>query len=541
MLEWLIMDESLVMFKLSFFTSSQAKLANMRHLMKENQVEIVSFHENTYRANYDEPRIDDHQKLLQESFNDALERWKKAFPKELNSHTFFIEDTSVVIHTLSHKQDTPGPDIKYWMRDADFETVDKALKAKGNNRSVTVQSDILLYLPPSLRDSLDKKFAHFTSTANGFLVSKEYNFLTNPLYPWLDNKTFNKWFSPYKNGKPISMLSIEEADKYDFRKDNANEMLSVLNIEKKPTKAPELTKQLSLENFKRPPVFILCGPTCTGKTTLAEYLAKKYGFMHIEASDFMYLAFYQRHSTDSPIAIIDFAKQALEDIPHIVASQIIDYVGTKNYSPLVISGFRNIKEINWFSDNYFHSPVIPVYIDTDFDLRFERCKNRDREDFKGNKSDFKSTNDKQYEMGVRELNDKLSDLIENNQDKKTLYSLFEGNYHDKLQDIGEYLNNELNKKLTLEDWILLSLLEEYESHEYFTTTEISKLINNKLPADEKNKEKDNVSRYFNQTFHPYYEINKTGKFNKYRLSNTGYSLALQIKLKLTPPLLHGRV
>lgn len=327
----------------------------MRHLMKDYQVEIYSFHEKTYRANYDEPRIDNHAKLLKESFDDALKRWEKAFSKDLDSHTFFIEDTSVVIHALSDKKDIPGPDIKYWMRDADFETVDKALKARGNDRSVTVQSDILLYLPSSLRDSSANNFIHFTSIADGFLVSEEYNFLTNPLYPWLDNKTFNKWFSPYKDGKPISMLPIKEADKYDFRKDNANEMLSVLNIKNNSAKPPELTKQLSLENFKRPPVFILCGPTCTGKTTLAEYLAKKHGFMHIEASDFMYLAFYQRHNTDSKIQIIDFAKQALEDIPHIVASQIIDYITTKNYAPLVISGFRNIKEINWFSDNYVTS------------------------------------------------------------------------------------------------------------------------------------------------------------------------------------------
>lgn len=518
------------MFKLFFFTSSQSKLSNIRHLCKDRQVDILSFQEITYRANYNEPQIDDHEKLLRESFEDALQRWQKGFEYESNSQTFFIEDTSVVIHALSDKKDVPGPNIKYWMRDANFNEVDKLLKEKNNDRRVTVRSDILLFLPKAYRrENPERNFAHFTSSVDGFIVDKEEVFSTNLLYPWLDNKTFNKWFTPYENGKPISMLPINEACKYDFRQLNVLNMLNKLEITSL-LKENQLQKQLTFESFESVPTFILCGPTCTGKTTLAEHLSQSYGFVHIEASDFMHLEFYQRHGTQSSLKLVDFAQKALEDMPEIVAAQVIAYAQKSSSGPLVISGFRNIKEINWFNEHYLKSPVIPVYIKTNFKTRLDRCKKRARDDHKGEVQDFKETDEKQYGMGLRELEKKLDKVITNDLDKNELYNQFTTLFSKDIKNLPPYLVKQRIKALTLQELILLSLLDEYDSKKYFTTTEISKLINQKLTTGQ--KAKDNVSRYFNQTFHPYYEIEKTGKYKKYRLSNTGYSFALQIKTPL---------
>lgn len=516
------------MFKLFFFTSSQSKLSNIRHLCRDKEVDILSFQEETYHANYNEPRIDDHKQLLQESFEDALMRWKK-IKTESDTQTFFIEDTSVVIHALSDNKDIPGPDIKYWMRDADFDEVDKQLKERGNDRRVTVRSDILLYLPEIYRDDKKEKYAHFTSSVDGFFIDKEENFTTNLLYPWLDNKTFNKWFTPYEKGKSISTLSIKEADKYDFRKSNVHKMISLLSSQT-ITRKKQLKQQLTLDSFQHTLVFVLCGPTCTGKTTLAEYLSQTHGFEHIEASDFMHLAYYQRHGTGSGFKLIDFAKQALKDLPEIVASQIIEHKDKYSsiFTPLVISGFRNLKEIEWLRKNYLHSSIIPVYIDTEFEIRFNRCEIRKRDDHSYGIDKFKKVDEKQYGMGLKELESELPIVFNNNEGLTDLFLNFERKFTKEIKNIKNYPQKEAKKKLLLQDWILLSLLGEYKSKQYFTTTEISKLINKILPKGQKEKEKDNVSRYFNRTFHPYYEISRNGKFNKYRLSNTGYSLALQL-------------
>jgi hypothetical protein len=51
------------------------------------------------------------------------------------------------------------------------------------------------------------------------------------MYPWLDNKTFNKWFVDGYS-QPISMLAIAEADQHDFRAQAFRNMLAFLEQHK---------------------------------------------------------------------------------------------------------------------------------------------------------------------------------------------------------------------------------------------------------------------------------------------------------------------
>ena len=74
----------------------------------------------------------------------------------------------------------------------------------------------------------------------------------------------------------------------------------------------------------------------------------------------------------------------------------------------------------------------------------------------------------------------------------------------------------------LEDAILLALLRE---NQYLTTTEIAHKINDCFPNSIKTN-KNNVSRYFNQRFHPYFEIHSQNNKIKYRLCHTGRSKAM---------------
>lgn len=507
------------MIEIVFFTSSPVKLAHARYLCRKYDVLITGFREKTFGANYEEPRIYDRDELIKQSYQDALKRWKKNVNND--ERLFIIEDTSVVIEALSTTElEIPGLDVKYWMAETNFAALDKQLKALANNRRASVRSDVVLHLSKDLCDlALNKPYLCFTSSINGSIVKKERIIETNPLYPWLDNKTFNKWFVPNGCKKPISILPIAEADKYDFRANAFREMLAFLEQNKKISRRSEPSKQQNLDVEE--PLFIICGPSCAGKTTLAEYLAGKFGYYHIEASDFMYLSYYQRHGVNSTVKIGDFAEQALQDQPEIVAQQILQNIQENKANLVVVTGFRSPLEIDWFQ-NYFTGghPILVCFVTADADIRFERTVSRNRDETATNRGIFDLANKQQLAMGLGEIENRFdSSIIKNNESLESFFSCFE----------KRYLKNKqlsLSKPLTtyeLEKLILLALYKEWLSKKYFTTTEIAYLINESL--SEKPKSKNNISRYFNQRYYPYYDIKIIDGKRKYRLSNTGYGKA----------------
>ena len=83
----------------------------------------------------------------------------------------------------------------------------------------------------------------------------------------------------------------------------------------------------------------------------------------------------------------------------------------------------------------------------------------------------------------------------------------------------------------LEGLILRTLLAELPTEKWLTTTEIAAALNQRFNEV---KSKNNVSRYFNQEFHPYYELRFRQRDGKrigaleYRLSATGISRAKQM-------------
>ena len=190
--------------KIIFLTGSRIKLAHIRYLSRGLSITIEGFHEASYHANYEEPRIYNREQLLKESLESAIDQIKKTGLSSTKV-LFLIEDTSVIINALSSSEkEVPGLDIKYWMKEISFQELDKKLVA-ANDRTVSVRSDMILF-------NSDKSVCeHFIGISNGAIVEKEFNFDTQLLYPWLDNKTFNKWFVPKGESKPISMLSIAEA------------------------------------------------------------------------------------------------------------------------------------------------------------------------------------------------------------------------------------------------------------------------------------------------------------------------------------------
>lgn len=504
--------------ELVFITSSKMKLEHAQHLCKDYNVNIISYRKKHYGVGYDEPRIYNREQLLEESYNDALLRWNKYTKNQDNM--FIIEDTSVRIDALSSEEkEIPGLDIKYWMKDNTFETVDKQLKLKNNNRKCTVRSDVILHLSKDLQKELNKKYMHFTSSTDGTIIEKERNFNTNLMYPWLDNKTFNKWFIPNNNNRPMSMLSIKNADKHDFRAGAFKEMLDFLDSVHKIPNNSYVQGQFYFE-----PLYICCGPTCAGKSTLSKYLADNYGYYHIEASDFMWLKYHQKHGVKFDIKIGDFAKKALSENPSIVTEQIIKFIKENGLKKIIISGFRSDKEIefmrNWDDDLL---NIIEVYIDSNIDIRFDRQLKRNRKDAEPIKENFIKKDTQQFSMGLNIIRDKINNKIINEDTIENLFNNFEVEYVTTNRETFALNINKRYKKIRLENAILLALYK-YEN-KYHTTTEISKIINSEIVGENCKKHKDNISRYFNQNFYPYYDIDfdKIKEVKKYKINFTGIS------------------
>jgi inosine/xanthosine triphosphate pyrophosphatase family protein/adenylate kinase family enzyme len=521
------------MFKLLFLTSNRTKFQHARYLCRDYEIEIIL--KSTYGVAYNEPRTLDRDNLLKESIKNAIERLLKKKKKVLKATKdvnailnkfFFIEDTSVIINALSKGSDEfPGTEIKYWMKEHDFASIDKLLKDSGNDRRVMVRSDILLYLPKYWREGQNEAYKRFTSFELGTITEKEYDLKTNDLYPWLDNKSFNKWFVPIGCKLPLSMLPIEKANKHDFRAGAFKNMLDFL--EKKQLIRKKVSKKITQRTLSLfdTPTFLVCGLPCAGKTTLGDFLSNDYGYYHIEASDFMYLSFYERHGINSSVKIPDFAEKVLIESPSIVVEQTLTHLAEIGDVPFVITGFRSPNEIEIFINKYKgFNKIYQIFVDADFEKRYQRNLMRKREGDIGTEKDFRNRDKQQLRMGLKKIKTKLkSGIIFNNSDFESYFKSFLMKYPQILQPENKFLPKiPKERPKDLEDAILIALLKE---NQYLTTTEIAHKIDDCFPNSIKTS-KNNVSRYFNQRFHPYFEIKNQNNKIKYRLCHTGRSKAM---------------
>lgn len=528
------------MLNLIFFTTSKVKLAHTRYMAGKHPLKIEGFKQKTYHASYSEPQIKTREELLKSSYLSALKQAQKAHI-DTSKRFFFLEDTSVKIDALSKpEEEIPGVDIKYWMENQTFESLDALLKKKDTNRKATVRSDILLHIPETYRARWGiRDYLIFTGFQHGSITTKEHKIQTNLIFPWLDNKTFNKWFVPLGASLPISLLPIKEADEFDFRKNAFSKMITFF-LEKGLLQNEYKQASLSLETC---PALIVCGFTCAGKTTISQSLIRKHGYLHIEASDFMYLNYYLRHDVSSEIKIGDFAEKALIDRPEIASEKIAEYMEEINNLPTIISGFRSIREIEWLK-HYFENRINfnVIFIEANRNIRHERYNKRNRNKSKLSKDQFSELDKQQERMGLNDIaNDKNVKTIMNESDLDDFYIAFDKNITTnqnllKSRAIEFLIFQKFSNSIKLEDAIFIALLSKWKDSEdrsYFTTTNISKIINDIFPKI-KPKHKDNVSRYFNQNFYAFYEIepNPDESKRKYRLSNTGYGRAVQIYFQL---------
>lgn len=520
------------MTDITFVTSNQVKLAHARYLCRNYGVNILYYKKLFYGVGYDEPRVDDRNILLTESIEDAVSRWKKNV-SGYEDRLFFIEDTSVKIDALSDENhEFPGVNVKYWMQDINFEKLDYDLKKRGNNRRCSVTSHLVLFLTEELKkkSGIQKDYTIFNSTVYGSVSEKEYEFETQMLYPWLDNKTFNKWFVPDGYTKPVSMLNINDADSGDFRKGAFEQMLHFLEKNGAINNKHVSGKQLNIQFYDG---FVVCGRTCAGKSTIGKYLADNYGYYHIEASDFMTNKLWDTHGTKPNVDKHLFAEEVLSVDSLFVVNKVVEYMQEhKIYDRFVITGFRTKEEVDSFVMKCQSERLRLVFIDSCFNERYKRWELRHRDVEKYTEDRFKEIDIVQERMGVGEiahLNGVL--IVDNNIDglKHFFNSFYDKCLCNAKREPLKFNKLELHQiRISLERAILITLALEYQKDESrtFTTTEISYLINKYFKVIERSK--NNVSRYFNQSYYVYYEVKYVNHRNRYKISPIGYSEALMI-------------
>ncbi len=518
-----------------------------------------------YGKPYYEPRINDRDELLKESVQSANLKLAKgssgseqarqpdiAFNTDIENTSllgryaskhqhriFFIEDTSIAIEALSEDREFPGVDVKYWMRQTSFSDLDQQLKLLGNNRRVTVRSDIVLYLPPHLRDTPEETYKVFVGEVAGSIVDEETPFKTNKVYPWLDNKTFNKWFVPKGAKKPISQLSISSSLKYDFRNCALHKLIAFLRSKDLLDTKQSQTKPLQGELFPRRN-YIICGATCAGKTVLASALTRLHAYQHIEASDFMRCALYSRHGYTTTMKIQDFAIDALKKDPGIVARQISFYVKNMPTTGIVITGFRSPEEIRILEEELSGISIETLYVESSFEIRYLRNCKRNRADAPMNLTAFRKKNDAQNAMGLDTIRER-SRIIQNEKSifsyiRETLHSLTDGShliqFNCKISKTAEFL--------PLEKALLISMLIDHSRGLLpLTTTQIARNADFNIPELRMKGDKylpidkNNVSRFFNQRFSPHFEaLNRSDKLY-FSLSHTGISAAISLLRKIS--------
>ena len=520
------------MTDLTFVTSNQTKLAHARYLCRDYHVNILSYKKFYYGIGYDEPRIYDRKQLLTASFYDAAARWKRNVSGS-EGRIFFIEDTSIRLDALSDDEnEVPGVDVKYWMKSTNFEKLDAELKKHGNNRKCSVTSHIILFLTEDLKkkSGISDDYKVFASTAYGSVTEKEHNFDTNILYPWLDNKTFNKWFVPKGYDVPVSMLDIESADAGDFRKVAFMQMLSFLKTYGAIENKRKIPNQLSFEFYDS---FIVCGRTCSGKSTLGKHLVDDYGYYHIEASEFMTHKRLDTHGIRSKVDKHLFAAEVLKTEPVFVVNRLIEYMYRNHINDrFVITGFRTKNEIQDFLMKFHAERIKLVFVNTSFEERFRRWKLRQREQDVYTEERFGDIDRVQDSMGIGEVANMqgIIPLSNDTTEVTDIYKCFAKKFlRNQKKEHANIINKELRYvKISLERAILITLALEFrkdQSH-WYTTTEIAHLVNNYFKLIKRNK--NNVSRYFNQAFYVYYEVQCVNRKNRYRISPIGYSEAIYI-------------
>jgi cytidylate kinase len=432
------------------------------------------------------------------------------------------------------------------MERTSFDQLDRDLRQTGNNRRVIVRSDIVLHIPTEVRIArrMTRPYLWVFGQTCGTIVQAEQQFSPNPIYPWLDNKSFNKWFVPQGERLPISMLPPSRALRHDFRRKAFRKVLRFLqdlHLTATAAQCP-LRRQADLWNQEDlPPTFVICGYSCAGKTSLASHLVDRHGYIHFEASDFMRVIYHERLGHSPDVELTEFAAAILKKEPHVVPEAIIEFLDRMQHAPCVITGFRAPSEVEFLlAHNTREAPIELVFVDAAVTNRFQRACIRDRGDAPDSLADMRRKDAVQRRMGLGNMLSKLPfHVLSNDASLEEYFQCFDERYEKRLRHLGAARLRERSPLLgALEQNILMFLANKDDSERYYSSAEIAHLIRQEGSAHIE-VSKDNVSRYFNQRYSPFYEFAIAGHGRRFRLSQTGRAFA-EFLTRYSPGVQHNR-
>jgi inosine/xanthosine triphosphate pyrophosphatase family protein/dephospho-CoA kinase len=394
---FLTKDKQLQVF---FYTSNIAKYLQAQLVFEKSGLILRHFRSRT------EPYHEDYAGTKRELLARAV---REILANVGASSIFFVEDTSLRIEAFSTPdRDTPGVAVKEWFASANFTAVDNLIKAKGNNRRVTVKSDVGLHIPGLGRP------VFFEGATSGVIAETAPEFDENPNYPWLTPSTFNGWFIPEDAPKRLGEMSLEESWPLDFR---------IRSLEALVTRLEEYTGVLNLHSqaysrkehsdlFSQFPLFagsilLIVGPTCAGKTTFGEHAQQKHDALHVEASSV--LRMMRSGEGEEGGDAFTFATNFLrQNGPDIIARKILQLYSLRFDKGAVITGFRTIEELELIKDKYPGAKV--VFVNASERTRFGRHLARGRTRDCGDIAEFRELDEEQASFGLLRVAEYLADI-----------------------------------------------------------------------------------------------------------------------------------
>jgi inosine/xanthosine triphosphate pyrophosphatase family protein/dephospho-CoA kinase len=391
--------------RLFFYTSSIEKLLQARLVFGRYGYSVRHFRSRT------DPYNEDYSLGTDGLLRRAISQIKDEFDVRAS---FFVEDTSLRIESLSGGSDYPGVAVKDWFTEVNFDEVDVQIKARGGDRSATIKSDIALSVPTLSEPIL----LHAETT--GIIGETAPRFAQSPQYPWLTPNTFNGWFVPTGAQKRLGEMEFEESLEFDFRAKaflkligRLDELNAALNLPSQyyvsRKRAIQPTSQLALM-APRSNTLLVIGHRCAGKSTLGDYLLREANARVFEASSVLRSeSLARRESVSTSAQAIAFLHKHGMDV---VARRIADAATAGDDKLLIVTGLRTVEEVLFLTKAL---SAVVVWIDADSRVRYERHIRRARAGdvitFRG----FSEGDEEQNSFGVLRIAKEIADFVIHNE------------------------------------------------------------------------------------------------------------------------------
>ena len=171
------------------------------------------------------------------------------------------------------------------------------------------------------------------------------------------------------------------------------------------------------------------GYAASGKSEFAKYLKEKYGFKVFEFSEIIEEEAKRLKLLEENLSLEE-KKRKLSELgkkireiygrEDIFALKIVEKIKSENFEKIVVSGFRNLVEVEVFKKEFGKNFYL-IFIEADAKIRYERRKIQDP-NFNLTFEEFLQRDKRdEKELGLRELKEVANFVIENNSSLEDFY------------------------------------------------------------------------------------------------------------------------